>query len=540
MVKKEGTKMNEFVFRTEELTNKQVEELYVASEMDQSIIDKLKASSPVLLVGSRGVGKSFLFKVSENQMLEELEEKKVLPVMLTFRKASLLKSGNESQFQHWMLGRICSEVLRTLRKTGKISSLSKGLNVLSGEKDEQESAIDTIVRKFEDSWKNPGVLVETESIPTLDDFLDIIEDMCEELDIKRIVLFIDEAAHVFYPQQQREFFTLFRDLRSPYIKCNAAVYPGVTVYGDTFEPVHDALEITVNRNVNDPNYVKNMKEMVLRQVKDSSLGVKLSQNGANFTLLAYAACGNPRYLLKSVELASKMDSNSINEVFREYYRESLWAEHTKLSERYPGYQELIDWGRDFVETNVIAELKRKNDTFIAESKGKGTTAYFWMHKNIPHEVKEALRVLEYSGLVYEDSSGIRATRSELGTRYMVNLGCLIAMEAKPANTGRDIIEALDIRRMSEYGENHPLYKNILGVVVGSDTDALREQLEKSIDILDLTDWQKQKMHEISINTIGELISAPEERLKQARYVAEVRARTIRNAGIAAVCEYLLG
>ncbi len=55
-----------------------------------------------------------------------------------------------------------------------------------------------------------------------------------------------------------------------------------------------------------------------------------------------------------------------------------------------------------------------------------------------------------------------------------------------------------------------------------------------------TDWQKQKMHEISINTIGDLISAPEEKLKQAKYIANVRARTIKNAGIAAVCEYLLG
>ena len=44
-----------------------------------------------------------------------------------------------------------------------------------------------------------------------------------------------------------------------------------------------------------------------------------------------------------------MDSNSINEVFCEYYREDLWAEHTKLGERYPGYQRFIDLGRDFIE-----------------------------------------------------------------------------------------------------------------------------------------------------------------------------------------------
>lgn len=123
---------------------------------------------------------------------------------------------------------------------------------------------------------------------------------------------------------------------------------------------------------------------------------------------------------------------------------------------------------------------------------------------------------------------------------MVNLGCLLASEATPTASGMKIIKASDIRRMSEYGANYPIYREIQGKVIESETDVLKEQLKKSIDLLELTDWQKQKMHEISINTIGDLISAPEGKLKQAKYIADVRARTIKNAGIAAVCEYLLG
>lgn len=318
--------MSDLVFRTEELTNNQIAELYVASDYEQSIIDKLKAPSPVLLIGSRGVGKSFLFKMSEIQMLQEFSEKKILPVFLTFRKASLLKTSNPEQFQNWMLSRICSEVLRALKKTGKLSPISGGLSLLAGEVSVESSKIDDIATAFEESWKTPGELIDVAKIPTLDDFINTIEDLCGELEISRIVLFIDEAAHVFLPQQQREFFTLFRDLRSPYIKCNAAVYPGVTVYGETFE----------------------------------------------------------------------------------------------------------------------------------------------------------------------------------------------------------------------YGANYPIYREIQGKVIESETDVLKEQLKKSIDLLELTGWQKQKMHEISINTIGDLISAPEGKLKQAKYIADVRARTIKNAGIAAVCEYLLG
>lgn len=241
--------MSDLVFRTEELTNRQIAELYVASDYEQSIIDKLKAPSPVLLIGSRGVGKSFLFKMSEIQMLQEFSERKILPVFLTFRKASLLKTSNPEQFQSWMLSRICSEVLRALKKTGKLSPISGGLSLLAGESSTESSKIDDIAKAFEESWKTPGELIDVTKIPSLDDFLNTVEDLCGELDISRIVLFIDEAAHVFLPQQQREFFTLFRDLRSPYIKCNAAVYPGVTVYGETFEPIHDAVKVSLVRNI---------------------------------------------------------------------------------------------------------------------------------------------------------------------------------------------------------------------------------------------------------------------------------------------------
>lgn len=532
--------MSEFIIRTEELTKEQIAAFYVSSEYEQAVIDKLKAPSPVLLVGSRGVGKSFLFKVSEIQLLDDFQERRILPVSLTFRKASLIKTSTPDQFQYWMLARICSELLRTLKKNGIITPLSSGVSILSGEIASNPYKIDCLVKEFEESWRTPGKAVDVTNLPSLDDFLNSVQDLCEELNISRIVLNVDEAAHVFLPQQQREFFTLFRDLRSPYIKCNAAVYPGVTVYGETFEPIHDAVRINLVRNVTDENYITNMKEMVLRQVSDSSFATRLSQNGKNFSLLAYAASGNPRYLLNSVAMAEKMDSKAVNQVFREYYREKQWAEHTKLSERFPGYKRFIDWGRDFLETNVIPELKTKNDDYISKGNGKGTTFYFWVQNGAPHEVKEALRILEYSGLVYEDATGIRATRSEVGTRYMVNIGCLLAVEATPTNTGLSLIKQIDIRRMSEYGANQTVFSKIQGCVVGTETDVLKEQLGKSIDLLDLTDWQKQKMHEISINTIGELISTPEERLTRAKYIASVRARTIKNAGIAAVCEYLIG
>ncbi|MCI8727106.1 MAG: hypothetical protein HFG66_13485 [Hungatella sp.] len=76
---------------------------------------------------------------------------------------------------------------------------------------------------------------------------------------------------------------------------------------------------------------------------------------------------------------------------------------------------------EFVHGNVIPELKKKNDKFSEEKKVKVLLCILEVHKNAPQEVKEALRIFAYSGFVYEDATGMRAARSELGTRYIADV-----------------------------------------------------------------------------------------------------------------------
>lgn len=535
--------MSDFIYRTEEMTSDQIKALFVPSPLDEAIVEKLKSQTPILLVGSRGVGKSFLFRVAEEQLNNSFGLDGILPVFITFRKASLLQSGNAHQFQSWMISKICSELQRVLKKRGRLATINSSMGILFGDSVKSEkTALEEVASQFESSWKTPGAFIDDSMIPSLDSFLNVVEDLCEDLGMRRIVLFIDEAAHVFYPQEQREFFTLFRDLRSPYITCNAAVYPGVTVYGDTFEPLHDAERITLNRSILDSNYIEIMKGMVLKQAQNSKLSTTLSKRGENFSILAYASGGNPRHLLKTVEMSNELDSSAVNKVIREYYRELLWAEHSNLATKYPGYSKLIDWGRDFIETEVLPEIKAKNDRSKSDKGEDGaTSAFFWIHRDAPQEVKEALRILEYTGIISEHSSGMRATRSELGTRYEINVGCLFAQEPTPTTTAFSIAKRLSIKRMTEYGSNWDSFDEIRGIVIDTTGSvAIAQQVIKSINTLDLTDWQKRKLHDLEIDTIGELIDVDESKLKEAYYVADVRARQMKNAAVAAVCEYLLG
>ena len=69
---------------------------------------------------------------------------------------------------------------------------------------------------------------------------------------------------------------------------------------------------------------------------------------------------------------------------------------------------------------------------------------------------------------------------------------------------------------------------------------LTRELNKSIDVLDLTEWQKEALRSIKINLIKDVLTVTESELRQAYYVGEIRARRVRNAALASVYEYLNG
>jgi hypothetical protein len=502
-----------------------------------------------VLAGSRGVGKSFLLRIAQSELLASLSADRVLPVYVTFSRSSLINTSDPNQFEHWMLARICARIVRDLSTNGLVGADPASIAILSGDRAgfSPPSKIERIAEAFEESWKEPSAAIDLSGLPSVEAFKDAVEDLCRSLGLARIVLLVDEAAHIFLPQQQRQFFTLFRDLRSPYLTCKAAVYPGVTSFGETFQPIHDATMLALERNVLDSDYVENMREIVVKQA-DSEVIAEIARHGENFAILAYASTGNPRVLLKTLNRAPKVTNQSVNEVIRTYYRVDIWAEHSTLPEKYPGHRTLIDWGRNFIERFVLPDLQRKNHAFAGPDLGAGanmrSTCFFWIHRDAPQPVKEALRLLAYTGIVSEHMTGIRATRSEVGTRYLVNLGCLFALEATPTRVAFQIARNLDPRRMSEFGANHTAYQALLSAVptfsepeVG---ETLRMQLAKPIDVLDITEWQRAGLRQLNLMTIGDVLHATETTLQFIPYVGEKRSRRMRNAAIAAVYEYLSG
>jgi hypothetical protein len=522
--------------RTEDIKLDDVLLYLVATPTERGIIDRLKGRMPIILKGSRGVGKSFLLRAAEAELKASLPEERVLPVYVAFRKAGLITIRSPGGFFAWMISKICNDISRAASSAGLTLPSESIINTIrGGDPTSGMSRMEQVEAYFENSWKTPVDETAGYDAPDPDVVRDAIEDLCREVRLARVNLLVDEAAHVFIPEQQRQFFTLMRDLRSPYISVKAAVYPGATTFGDSFQLSHDATVVSIDRSIKDDGYLDAMRAIVVKQ--DASLARPIGQNEAAFNTLAYAASGNPRVLLKTIRGNKPFHRSHIRESIQKHYRDEIWADHSDLAERYPGHRALIDWGRQFIESGVLPELYSRNHKFPE------TSLYLWIHRDAPPAVRHAMQLLCYSGILQEDAVGVRG-RKGVGTRYMVNLGCQLALSNDPIVYCTQVLSDLSVRRTLEYENDHssytPLNSFALGDIVHTGNAALRVRLRASSHLLDVTQFQRKKFAELNLLTIGDVLDADESVLMRAKQVGKIRARQMRNAALTAVMEYLSG
>ncbi|MBA8986022.1 hypothetical protein [Sphingobacterium cellulitidis] len=538
--------MSTFYLRTESIKIEEIKELSVINEQDKSLIKNLLLPDPCLLEGSRGTGKSFILRLAEIEINENC--KNSVCVYMSFNISSLIDTNDPLQFYHWMLAKTLKSFLNSLRKKGIVIN-SDSASLLSNDENERSEEISlnlkSIIKLYENSFRDKSD-INIDSLPDIEDVKEAIEIICRENNLERIYFMFDEAAHVFRPEQQRQFFSLFKDLRSPYITCNAAIYPGVTYFGNSFEPLHDCIYLKLERDVRDNDYIEYFKKIVFKQA-DESFKKIVKTNLDYFITLALSAGGNPRFLLNTILDIDSFKSSNIEQVLKKFYRTKIWSEHTDLGEKYFGHKGLIDWGRDFLENNVIPSIQRYNLNRI-ESGQDESTIYFWIHKDSPETVKESLRLLTYTGIIRKIDSGIRATKSQLGDRYEVKYGCILSLDTKPLNNSKSFFSNLTITKFPEFGKNSPSYSTVLDLakVINDDEKIFKESIKnilaKSIDVLQLlTSWQKKKLKEANIKTIADLHNKTESELIDKIYnVGPARARLMKTAVDAELLEYISG
>lgn len=538
--------MSDAVIRTEDLSLNEVKDLFVETDSEREIIECLKSKQTILLVGSRGTGKTMLMKVAESELSDDFSKNRILPIFVNLSSCCIYL---ESNILNVMISRTLIALQKSLRDHGIIVKGKLFAPIISVDENPIIKQLEEYIKSTSDS-ENTGS-GSSESFDINDEsiskdiglFKDFLSQICETFSIKRIIILFDEACQVFSPKQQRIFFNYFRSLREHYIVCKAAVYPGIISYGN-FQAFHDATVKKVERSISSEDYICKMREIVRKNFE--SYYSDISTQGELLDNVIFYASGNPRLLIKSMnEILSnngKFRSGRVKDVIKEFYGTTIWAEHTKLSDMYPGHTDMINWARNFIESSVLPSIHKVN----YESSDK-QTIYFLISRKAPEVIQHSIKILEYSGIISLCDEGVKR-RTDVYNRYEINLGVVVNSEKQSNIPTRGIEIATKLSKSHlfvEFGANSPEYgdyKNLVEITKSdnSDQDILGTILKQDIDVLDLTYTMKTKLHENRFNSISDVLSGGEDALRSIPYVGAVRSRKISNLVFNAILEYISG
>lgn len=541
--------MSEALIRTEDLTSDEVDKLFVDIKIDRENINALKSNQPLLLIGSRGTGKTMLMRKAEQELDNAFRSQRILPVYASFATSTIY---DDIDLIKLMLNKILIALKMKLKEHGIIvqGSIFKPITYEN---------LNPIVKKLEAYIKalegEDDNLNYTDMVPEINDiniinnvdfFREFISELCREYNISKIILMFDEACQIFSPNQQRDFFNLFRALRSPLIICKAAVYPGLVSYG-TFQQFHDATTKKIERNILADDYIEKMREIVKNNYPNEY--DNMIKKGELLDTIIYCANGNPRFLLKSLNSIldgeNTLKTGRVNEVIKDFYRATIWAEHTKLEERYKGHKNLINWSRSFIENVVSRDIEKINEE-AEKQEVKKAAICFAISRNAPEPIKQSIKILEYSGIATLDVEATKF-RSKIYDRYQLNYGVVLLAGASSnlASKSKVLIKKVSLAKFPNYSENSSVFSGwenlILNKYFDNNSDeTLRSILSKNIDILDISPKLLLRLKNSNIYIIQDIFDKEEKELESIGYIGPIRSRKIYNLVLSAVLEYISG
>lgn len=151
---------SELIYRGEDILPEDLSGIYVDSEYGKKVVEKLKSKMPILLEGSRGTGKTILFKVAEKDLDETFNEERVLAILVRFNQSLLIEP---KYFKQWMMSKILFAIKSKLRKivgaTGEIQTFN-GMFDLGVKECKVLENLDEFIMLLENSWKQKDINIE--------------------------------------------------------------------------------------------------------------------------------------------------------------------------------------------------------------------------------------------------------------------------------------------------------------------------------------------------------------------------------------------
>jgi len=431
---------------------------------ESSIIKKLSRGGAKLITGPRGCGKTTLLLKTFHKLCLN-KRATAIPIYVNFKSSLKLeplytkKSNAVFWFNQWLLFKVYQGLFESIKKLD-----------LEVPKDFRfsKSLVDKIINNLELGRTS---ILENEnyqlSFPILEEDINRILTTLEK---SRCVLLLDDAAHAFSPEQQRDFFDFFRQVKSRVISPKAAIYPGVTMYSATFHVGHDAEEIDVWIKPDSPNYIEFMFGLLKRRLPDDVFRV-LSADQYLLQLVCYAAFGMPRALLNMIQTFYSSPQEDDREPIKVSFSRrgglraikdcfnNTMSIYNSLEVKLPIYEEFVVTGGQLFK-KMIAAVKSYNK----EKKIARQSVTIAIKTPMPAELSKVLGFFQYGGLLLPK---ISISKGEKGVfeHYVIHYAALIdsnALLGKTAINTNEFAEALSKRNAHEYTRITPR------VLIGSD------------------------------------------------------------------------
>lgn len=401
------------------------------------ILKKLTQAGAKLLTGPRGCGKTTLLLKAFNK-LHNRKVSKAFPVYVNFKSSLKLEPFYRSQtnggfwFSQWMYLKLYEGMYESL-----------GDNV----PEEHFFTVALKDTKKSISWLELGEIEKFKSLRLELSTYDLDSDINKAIDLQektRCVLLLDDAAHAFSPEQQRDFFEFFRKIKSRRVSPKAAIYPGVTSFAPTFNIGHDAEEVNAWVNPEDEEYLDFMFTMLKKRLPEDVFK-EIEKEESLLNTLCFASFGIPRTLLNMVRNVYEQQGGDSPQSFKINFsrknvlsqvkasNKSVTAVYEALEQKLPTYKSYVEQG-GYVYKKIIDLIKTYN-------KDKGDfrkSISIAVKKEMSSDLKKIFGFFQYSGLASYKGN---LSKGEKGVfdLYLINLSALIDNNAILASKSINVV-----------------------------------------------------------------------------------------------------
>lgn len=381
-----------FEERAEHLSRTDFVSWTLLSQRERQTLKKLTGPGAKLLTGPRGSGKSTLLRAAYYELLDSDD---VLPVYVNYATSLALeplfhRHANALQiFRQWLLAKI-------------VAGTSVSFNELEHDGPEDLATLATastnLIHQL-GAGNDPS-----ENLPSLAPatLLTQLERWASTAGRRRVVLLLDDAAHAFSSMQQREFFEVFRELRSRRVSAKAAVYPGITSYSPYMHVGNEAELVEAWSRPSDETYLQGMRDLVARRLPPNLVEqLKGRENVLDY--LALASFGLPRGFLVMISQVLAVDEEeSASGPPTRRQAEQAVAAHAQtvrdifaaLAAKMPRYKRFVETGGE-LERAMIGALAHFNRNRAEDSKA----VLVGIAQPLEPELEKILGMLEYAGIV---------------------------------------------------------------------------------------------------------------------------------------------